>query len=261
MAAILEARGVCKYFGGLKAVDQVDMKVEEGMVYGIIGPNGAGKTTFFNLCSGTYPVTSGSIFFEGNEITGYTPEKVATLGMIRTFQNIKLFKYLSVLDNVKAGCHIHTRTGFMDALLHSKQYKRDEEYCEEQALKVLEEVGIAEYKDWKAGNLPYGMQRKVEIARALAANPKLLLLDEPAAGMNPAETWSLLEFIQKINQSGHTIVVIEHDMKFVMNLCQRIMVLSFGKKICEGEPEVVKNDKQVQEAYFGRGIIQKSNEL
>lgn len=140
------------------------------------------------------------------------------------------------------------------------RYRQDEEYATQQAAKVLEEVGLTEYKDWKAGNLPYGLQRKVEIARALAANPKILLLDEPAAGMNPAETWSLLEFIQRINKSGHTIVVIEHDMKFVMNLCDYIMVLSFGEKICEGTPDVVKNDKKVQEAYFGRGTIQKSNE-
>ena len=241
MAVILESKAVCKYFGGLKAVNNVDMKVEQGQIFGIIGPNGAGKTTFFNLCSGTYKVTSGQILFDGRDIT-------------------KLFKYLSVLENVKVGCHIHTRTNVLDALLHTPRYRQDEEYATQQAAKVLEEVGLTEYKDWKAGNLPYGLQRKVEIARALAANPKILLLDEPAAGMNPAETWSLLEFIQRINKSGHTIVVIEHDMKFVMNLCDYIMVLSFGEKICEGTPDVVKNDKKVQEAYFGRGTIQKSNE-
>lgn len=193
-----------------------------------------------------------------NIINGYSGQ--SCLGIVRTFQNIKLFKYLSVLENVKVGCHIHTRTNVLDALLHTPRYRQDEEYATQQAAKVLEEVGLTEYKDWKAGNLPYGLQRKVEIARALAANPKILLLDEPAAGMNPAETWSLLEFIQRINKSGHTIVVIEHDMKFVMNLCDYIMVLSFGEKICEGTPDVVKNDKKVQEAYFGRGTIQKSNE-
>lgn len=261
MAVILETKGVCKYFSGLKAVNMVDMKVNEGSIFGIIGPNGAGKTTFFNLCSGTYKVTSGDIYFENENITNLPPEAIAERGIIRTFQNIKLFKYLSVLENVKAGCHIHTKTNFFDAVLHTKQYKKDEAYAEQQAMKVLEEVGLTEYKDWKAGNLPYGMQRKVEIARALAAKPKLLLLDEPAAGMNPAETWSLLEFIKKINQNGHTIVVIEHDMKFVMNLCDYIMVLNFGEKICEGVPETVKNNAQVQEAYFGRGLIQKSNEI
>ena len=260
MAVILESKAVCKYFGGLKAVNNVDMKVEQGQIFGIIGPNGAGKTTFFNLCSGTYKVTSGQILFDGRDITNLPPEEVAKLGIVRTFQNIKLFKYLSVLENVKVGCHIHTRTNVLDALLHTPRYRQDEEYATQQAAKVLEEVGLTEYKDWKAGNLPYGLQRKVEIARALAANPKILLLDEPAAGMNPSETWSLLEFIQRINKSGHTIVVIEHDMKFVMNLCDYIMVLSFGEKICEGTPDVVKNDKKVQEAYFGRGTIQKSNE-
>ena len=261
MSIILEAKGVSKHFGGLKAVEKVDMQVKEGSIFGIIGPNGAGKTTFFNLCSGTYKVTSGQILFGGQDITNLPPEEVAKKGLIRTFQNIKLFQYLSVLENVKVGCHINTRTSVFDAIFHTKTYHQDEEYATEKANRVLEEVGLTEYKDWKAGNLPYGYQRKVEIARALATEPKLLLLDEPAAGMNPAETWSLLEFIQKIRDKGHTIVVIEHDMKFVMNLCDYIMVLSFGEKICEGTPDMVKNDKNVQEAYFGRGIIQKSNEL
>lgn len=261
MSVILETKGASKHFGGLKAVENVDMRVEEGSIYGIIGPNGAGKTTFFNLCSGTYKVTSGRIIFEGQDITNQPPEEIAKKGIIRTFQNIKLFKYLSVLENVKVGCHINTKTSVFDAIFHTKKYKEDESYAIRQAERVLDEVGLTEYKDWKAGNLPYGLQRKVEIARALAAEPRILLLDEPAAGMNPAETWSLLEFIQKINKNGHTIVVIEHDMKFVMNLCDYIMVLSFGEKICEGSPDVVKNDKKVQEAYFGRGTIQKSNEL
>lgn len=260
MSVLLQAKNVSKHFGGLKAVNNVNMEVKKGSVFGIIGPNGAGKTTFFNLCSGTFPLTSGEFWYDGKNITNRPSEEIAKLGIVRTFQNIKLFQYLSVLENVKVGCHIHTKTNVWDALLHTKQYKRDEEYAQRQAEKVLEEVGLTEYRDWKAGNLPYGLQRKVEIARALAANPKLLLLDEPAAGMNPAETWSLLEFIKRINESGHTIVVIEHDMKFVMNLCDEIMVLSFGEKICEGTPEVVKNDKQVQEAYFGRGAIQQSNE-
>ncbi len=260
MSVILESKTASKHFGGLKAVNNVDMTVHKGQIYGIIGPNGAGKTTYFNLCSGTYSLTSGKIFFEGEDITNLPPDVIAKKGIVRTFQNIKLFKYLSVLDNVKVGCHIDTKTNVFDAIFHTKRYKADEEYATRQAAKVLEEVGLTEYSDWKAGNLPYGLQRKVEIARALASNPKILLLDEPAAGMNPAETWSLLEFIQRINKSGHTIVVIEHDMKFVMNLCDYIMVLNFGEKICEGTPDFVKNNKSVQEAYFGRGTIQKSNE-
>ncbi|MEG1408168.1 MAG: ABC transporter ATP-binding protein, partial [Ruthenibacterium sp.] len=182
MAVILKTEGVCKYFGGLKAVNQVDMEVNEGMIYGIIGPNGAGKTTFFNLCSGTYKVTEGQVFFEGKDITNQPPEAIARKGIVRTFQNIKLFKYLSVIENVKVGCHIDTKTNMIDAAFHTKRYLQDEAYATKQAAKVLEEVGLTEYKDWKAGNLPYGLQRKVEIARALAANPKILLLDEPAAG-------------------------------------------------------------------------------
>ncbi len=261
MAIMLETKGVCKYFNGLKAVEMVDMKVEQGAIFGIIGPNGAGKTTFFNLCSGTYNVTQGDIIFEGENITNKPPEEIATKGIVRTFQNIKLFKFLSVIENVKAGCHIHTKTNYFDAIFHTKRYKQDEEYATNRALEVLESVDMLEYKDWKAGNLPYGLQRKVEIARALAAKPKLLLLDEPAAGMNPAETWSLLEFIKKIRENGQTIIVIEHDMKFVMNLCDYIMVLNFGQKIAEGVPDTIKNHKQVQEAYFGRGTIQKSNEV
>ncbi|WP_367565347.1 ABC transporter ATP-binding protein [Lacrimispora sp.] len=261
MGIILEAKGVSKHFGGLKAVNHVNMKVTEGSVFGIIGPNGAGKTTFFNLCSGTHKVTSGNIFFKGEDITNKTPEEIARKGIVRTFQNIKLFKYLSVLDNVKVGCHINTKTRMLDALLHTKTYKADEEYATKQAQKVLEEVGLTGYADTKAGNLPYGLQRKVEIARALAADPEILLLDEPAAGMNPAETWSLLEFIKNIKAAGRTVMVIEHDMKFVMNLCDEILVLSFGEKICEGLPDQVKNDEQVQTAYFGKGTIQKSNEV
>ena len=215
---LLRLDHITMQFGGVVAVDDLNLEINKGEIVALIGPNGAGKTTFFNLCSGTYKVTSGQILFDGRDITNLPPEEVAKLGIVRTFQNIKLFKYLSVLENVKVGCHIHTRTNVLDALLHTPRYRQDEEYATQQAAKVLEEVGLTEYKDWKAGNLPYGLQRKVEIARALAANPKILLLDEPAAGMNPAETWSLLEFIQRINKSGHTIVVIEHDMKFVMNL-------------------------------------------
>lgn len=260
MSGILRANGVCKYFGGLKAVENVDMEIARGDIFGIIGPNGAGKTTFFNICTGIYGPTKGSVYLEEEEITGLSPDKVAAKGMARTFQNIQLFKYLTVRDNVKIGFHLHTKTRLLDAILHTKAYQQDEKMIQEASEAILERVGLIQYRDSMAGMLPYGIQRKVEIARALAANPKILLLDEPAAGMNPAETWSLLEFIQRINKSGHTIVVIEHDMKFVMNLCDYIMVLSFGEKICEGTPDVVKNDKKVQEAYFGRGTIQKSNE-
>jgi branched-chain amino acid transport system ATP-binding protein len=252
---LLEAKGVCMYFGGLKAVEEVDMQIKQGDIFGIIGPNGAGKTTFFNVCTGIYPPTKGKIFFEGQDITGVSPEKAAQLRIARTFQNLQLFKFMTVLDNVKIGCHIKTKSNLLDAIVHTRQYKQDEEYTTEKSLDILRSIGLHEYRDAKAGNLSYGMQRKVEIARALALDPKILLLDEPAAGMNPQETKSLMEFIKMLNQDGYTIAVIEHDMKFVMNSCNHILVLNFGKKIFEGSPDQVKVNQEVQSAYFGRGLV------
>lgn len=257
---ILEVKGVCKYFGGLHAVEDVSMSVGEGEIFGIIGPNGAGKTTFFNLCAGVFPVTKGEIIFKGERITGTRPEDIARKGISRTFQNIKLFNYMSVINNVKIGCHVNMRTNVFDAIFHSKVYQKDEAYAQAHAMEVLEEVGLGEYASDMAGNLAYGTQRKVEIARALATNPALLLLDEPAAGMNPNETLELLAFIKQIQRSGKTIIVIEHDVRFVMNLCDRMMVLSYGQKICEGLPLEVRNNKAVQEAYFGKGIANSAME-
>lgn len=251
---ILEVKNICKYFGGLHAVENVSMQVKEGEVFGIIGPNGAGKTTFFNLCAGVFPVTKGAIYFKGEEITGTRPENIARKGIARTFQNIKLFNYMSVINNVKIGCHINMKTSAFDAIFHTKTYTQDESYAQQHAADILEELGLLAYADEMAGNLAYGTQRKVEIARALATNPSLLLLDEPAAGMNPNETMELLQFIKQIQGSGKTVIVIEHDVRFVMNLCDRIMVLNYGEKICEGLPQEVRNNKQVQEAYFGKGI-------
>ena len=255
MSVILESKDVCKYFGGLKAVEKVNMQVNSGDIFGIIGPNGAGKTTFFNICSGVYTPTSGSIILDGEDISGLYPEEVAAKGIARTFQNIKLFKFMSVLDNVKVGFHLETKTSMFDAMFHTKKYKEDEAFIVEKSKEILEKVGLSEYTNTLAGNLPYGIQRKVEIARALALHPKVLLLDEPAAGMNPNETNSLREFIQQLNKDGLTIVVIEHDMKFVMNACNRIIVINFGQKICEGTPEEVRANKEVNEAYFGKGIV------
>ena len=255
MSALLEAHGVCKYFGGLKAVEAVDMTINRGDIFGIIGPNGAGMTTFFNVCSGIYPPTKGEILLGGKKISGMPSDQIAGCGMARTFQNIQLFRYMSVLDNVKIGFHNRTKTSLADSILHTNRYKQDEEFVVEKGLEILEKVGLLEYKDTLAGNLAYGVQRKVEIARALALDPKILLLDEPAAGMNPLETQSLMEFIKQLNADGYTIAVIEHDMKFVMNSCNRILVLNFGQKICEGTPDEVKNNQQVHEAYFGKGII------
>jgi len=255
MTVIMEARAVCKYFGGLKAVEKVDMQVNEGDIFGIIGPNGAGKTTFFNVCSGVFKPTSGSIHFLGEDISHLPPEAIARKGMARTFQNIKLFKYMTVTENVKIGLHVRTRTGITSAILRNGRYREDERFADRQVQEILERVGLAEYRDTLASNLAYGLQRKVEIARALALDPKILLLDEPVAGMNPSETQQLSEFIRKLRDDGYTIVVIEHDMKFVMNTCNQVLVLNFGQKICEGTPEVVRQDQGVNEAYFGKGLI------
>ena len=254
MDILLEAKNVCKYFGGLKAVENVSMKIGKGKIFGIIGPNGAGKTTFFNICSGIYAPTKGSILLDGQDISGMPPDKIARLGMARTFQNIQLFKYMTVKENVKIGFHIKTKASLADAVLRTKRYKRDELMIEEQSREIVKKVGLEKYMDTMAGNLAYGIQRKVEIARTLALGPKIILLDEPAAGMNPKETDALREFIIRLNSGGYTIAVIEHDMKFVMNSCHEILVLNFGQKICEGTPEAVKADKEVNEAYFGKGI-------
>lgn len=254
-APLLEAQGVCKYFGGLKAVDNVDMKIHSGDIFGIIGPNGAGKTTFFNICTGIYPPTKGKIFFCGEDITGINPEQVAQKRIARTFQNLQLFKFMTVLENVKIGCHIQTHANMLDAIFHTRTFHREEAFTTEKSEQILRRIGLFEHRDTFAGNLSYGMQRKVEIARALALDPKILLLDEPAAGMNPLETRSLMEFIQALNADGYTIAVIEHDMKFVMNACNRILVLNFGQKILEGTPAEVKINPEVQSAYFGKGMV------
>lgn len=255
MNEILRAEGISMYFGGLKAVENVDMTIHQGDVFGIIGPNGAGKTTFFNVCSGIYKPTKGCIYLRGSDISGMAPEVIAKKGMARTFQNIKLFNYMTVLENIKIGFHNNTKTGMMSALFHTKRYKEDEAFIHKRGLEILEMVGLSNYADTKAGNLPYGVQRRVEIARALALEPIILLLDEPAAGMNPNETQDLVEFIRELKKLNYTVAVIEHDMKFVMNSCNRILVLNFGQTICEGTPEVVKRDKAVHEAYFGKGLI------
>ncbi|HRX08959.1 MAG TPA: ABC transporter ATP-binding protein, partial [Candidatus Limiplasma sp.] len=238
---LLESRGISKYFGGIKAVDNVDMEICQGDIFGIIGPNGAGKTTFFNMCTGIFTPTKGKILFCGEDITGMNASLVAKKRIARTFQNLQIFKFMTVLENVKIGCHIKTKSNLADAILHTKTYKQAEEYTTEKSMEILKRIGLEKYSDVLAGNLSYGLQRKVEIARALALDPKILLLDEPAAGMNPQETSALMAFIKALNADGYTIAVIEHDMRFIMNSCNRILVLNFGQKILEGTPDEVRN--------------------
>jgi branched-chain amino acid transport system ATP-binding protein len=249
---ILRTKEVSVHFGGLKAVEKVDMSVDKGTIHGIIGPNGAGKTTLFNALTGFQKLSAGKIFFCDCDITGLPPERIASMGMSRTFQNIKLFSALSVLENVRTGFHAKLRTGLFDALFHTSVYKRDESFATEKGLEILALVGLRNQADNRAANLAYGTRRKLEIARALALDPDILLLDEPAAGMNPVETKELMKLIQVVNTTGRTIVVIEHDMKLIMNICDRITVLNQGLKICEGPPGDIRKDARVVEAYLGR---------
>ena len=251
---VLEVQGVTKRFGGLVAVNQVSLEVNEGEIFSVIGPNGAGKTTFFNLLTGIYTPDEGRILFLGQDITGSTPDKAAKLGIGRTFQNIRLFGAMTVLENILVGRHIHTRVPYLHALLRTPLARKEERKALEEALSLLEYVGLLHRKDELARNLPYGEQRKLEIARALALKPKLLLLDEPAAGMNPKETEALQEFILKIrSEMGLTILLIEHDMRLVMRISDRIAVLDYGSKIAEGKPEEGRTNPRVIEAYLGRG--------
>mgnify|MGYP003293420550 CR=1 FL=1 len=254
---IIRTDNLVKTYGERNVVNGVSIEVEQGTIVGLLGPNGAGKTTFFNVCSGIYKPTKGKVYLCGEDISNMHPEAISLKGIARTFQTTQLFKYMSVLDNVKIGRHSRTKTNLFDAIFHTKRYKEAEAYAIQKSLETIEKAGLSEYTHVKAGNLSYGIQRRVEIARALATDPKILLLDEPAAGMNPLETLELREFVKELNAKGQTILLIEHDMKFVMNCCHNILVLNFGQKICEGTPEVVQNDKKVQEAYFGSGMLTK----
>ena len=250
--AMLEVTSLGISFGGLRAVDELSMKIEKGGLVGLIGPNGAGKTTAFNMLTGVYRPTDGGIRLDGQNLIGKKPHEICKMGVARTFQNIRLFSELSVLDNVKTGLHNQITYSFAESMFHLGSYRKKEKQMDEKAMELLSVFGLESVADYRAANLPYGKQRKLEIARALATEPKLLLLDEPAAGMNPNETAELMDIIRFIRDKfDMTILLIEHDMKFVSGLCDELTVLNFGTVLAQGDPQTALSDPEVIKAYIG----------